>query len=469
MKRYNDQSPRLQKWGLFILLAGSVGFSLSMNPEHYNNIVRNEGPWFSVDLAQEADPASETAKGTKSAATSSGTAEAPKKRSFIQKFDNTVCVVDVEQEGSILKGELKTATEAKPCKHDKKVVVFKKAKNLSDLEAISAEIEDIASAMTGSGSTEEKKVIQKAGEATEVDLEKWAAKCDKVSDSSKLSCHKTRLIELSKYLKNNSDMADKVDEYFRNHLFSEIKSGLQTPTIREMSADRCEGTPVYQSTFNRVGCESSEALEEANSLSEEIIKGLRATNGKKVVEQLIRARAGSFSAQLRNSQSLAIRGFQDGNRSKFQYGIAGLDPNQQMQLLDMANSGMLDAIRAMPGATAQTKSAYDRVLENAFYSPVSNLIDQLRQATMAPGGTSLETSQLFTMTIPRLGYDNMSGTGTIHIGGENITLGNRSARGANLQFSPLANPSVGANPLMRSFDQTWNQTNPALGSRGLRQ
>lgn len=47
-----------QKWGLFILLAGSLGFTLSMNPDHFNNIARNEYGMSGVfELAQQATPA----------------------------------------------------------------------------------------------------------------------------------------------------------------------------------------------------------------------------------------------------------------------------------------------------------------------------------------------------------------------------------------------------------------------------
>ena len=63
MKRFNykswAQSPRLQKWGLFGLLAVSLGFNLSMNPEHFNNIARHERSeaYQMIDLAQTAAPA----------------------------------------------------------------------------------------------------------------------------------------------------------------------------------------------------------------------------------------------------------------------------------------------------------------------------------------------------------------------------------------------------------------------------
>ena len=57
MKTFNlksvVKSPRFQKWGLFGLLAVSLGFNLSMNPEHFNNIARHEKPeaFQSIELA----------------------------------------------------------------------------------------------------------------------------------------------------------------------------------------------------------------------------------------------------------------------------------------------------------------------------------------------------------------------------------------------------------------------------------
>jgi hypothetical protein len=57
MKPTNPQPnghSHLQKWGLFVLLAGSLGFNLSMNPDHFNNIARNEGGTGVFDLASKS-------------------------------------------------------------------------------------------------------------------------------------------------------------------------------------------------------------------------------------------------------------------------------------------------------------------------------------------------------------------------------------------------------------------------------
>ncbi|MGZ5279640.1 MAG: hypothetical protein ACXWC9_06850, partial [Pseudobdellovibrionaceae bacterium] len=64
MKPTNPQSNghhHLQKWGLFVLLAGSLGFNLSMNPDHFNNIARNEGGSGVFELASDnAAPAAKS-------------------------------------------------------------------------------------------------------------------------------------------------------------------------------------------------------------------------------------------------------------------------------------------------------------------------------------------------------------------------------------------------------------------------
>lgn len=45
-----------KKWSLFCVLAGSLGFSLSMSPDHYNNIVRLEKDAYqSVAFASSAE------------------------------------------------------------------------------------------------------------------------------------------------------------------------------------------------------------------------------------------------------------------------------------------------------------------------------------------------------------------------------------------------------------------------------
>ncbi len=51
-----------QKWGLFMMLAGSLGFSLSMNPDHFNHIARYEGGSGVFEMAQTAAPEADQAK-----------------------------------------------------------------------------------------------------------------------------------------------------------------------------------------------------------------------------------------------------------------------------------------------------------------------------------------------------------------------------------------------------------------------
>ncbi len=78
MKPFNFSPEQKKKWVLTTVLLGSLGFTLSMNPEHYNNIVRNDINAGVFELALSQDP-SDARFNRKSAAQEAREEEAKKK------------------------------------------------------------------------------------------------------------------------------------------------------------------------------------------------------------------------------------------------------------------------------------------------------------------------------------------------------------------------------------------------------
>lgn len=491
MKFNPEQSARLQKWGLFIMMAGSLGFSLSMNPQHFNNIARNEiRPVHFTEMASN-EGNGETARATTTAAKPPPGEEAKlQERTFPVLGNGSPCIVSIGVIQGQTIGLFKSMSQGQPCKLDNQTRRFTTT-NLSDINALQTEVLAILASADSTGATvADNKPAQKAGAATEVDLDKWAEKCEKLTDSALTNCHKTRLIELSKYLKNDASTGDLVFQYFQKHLSSEIRNGLHQPTVREVSRDRCEGTVLSWSQFNRVLCQSTDNLEAAQELSLEITSGLRAGNGKKVVDLLMKSEAGSFSSQLRHSKSLAMRGYEEGDQQKFALGLRGMDFNTQMSLLNNRNSEFLDAIAQMQGSYQQ-KSLIERTLENSLYGPVGSMLHQMRQSHLTQNnGTT--TNPLFAFDIPALGGETANTIGSLdpYLPGTglpgNIPNGvRRNARGANIAFnvtaglnfpgSTLPGSTFGRPGLTTSQTPLWLrptpssfQQQPALGGRSAR-
>ena len=379
-----------KKWSLFCVLAGSLGFSLSMNPEHYNNIVRYEKDAFhSIAFASSAE------KEQKVSGTSREVLVGTSKGSFKAKVTSI--------EGStIVKFEKLGETEGQSC--DLCGKTFSLESDFKDIAALNSELMTIANSDQKEEKAEdEKKVVaQKKGEATEVDIEEWAAKCEKIKgDSSKLSCHKNRIIELSKYLKNHADNATYINQYFTDYLKSEILAGFTNPTIKT--------SPFASNGFNFASDfddEDSSSLQQSNDLTEEIIRGLQAKNGKQTIEVLVKMRAASFTAQLRHSQNLMIQGINESNPAKFNAGMQGMQPDAQRSILQQSTQSMLDSVSSM-SASSSEKSYFAQYISNNMFSPVDNVLNQLKthilNSQQTTGTNGQVQSNWTTFTIPSLG------------------------------------------------------------------
>jgi hypothetical protein len=449
MKPFFHLSPRQQKWGLFLVLAGALGFNLSMNPEHFNNIARNEG-FHSMDLAQTADPktkpgekkaddkdkkddkaADKTADKDKTAEkadskekTEAAAAAAPAnkdvppgeegKKTFSKRIAGAKGVfratVYEENEVAYLNFEaLGKKVEGQNCE----LCGFKDTPlNLSidKTEELTNYIQKVVDGKIDlskiSSAPDETKRPQKKGEATEVDIAEWAEKCEKASVANQLSCHKSRLIELSKYLKNSSETEHFVTEYFTTYLQASLKKGMNDRSIKEVRAEKCEGSVLYPAGRTNsfiskmdfdpdkqmVGCYSTEDSDKAEELATEIMSGLRAGNGKGVASLITKLHTSSTMTQLTYAQQMAREGTQlmnegqkNGDMYAFNLGqvkknvaYQTLNPNMQMSLLSNTNSELMDAAERMQG-TADQKDLITTLIERSYYQPVGSVLTQMRQ------------------------------------------------------------------------------------------
>lgn len=377
-----------KKWSLFCVLAGSLGFSLSMNPAHYNNIVRYE-----KDALQSIAFAS-SSEVQKVSGSSREVLVGTQKGNFKAK----VYSVD---DATFVRFEKLGETEGKSC--DLCGKTFSLNADVKDISALNTELMKIANADQKEEKSEdgEKVIAQKKGEATEVDIEEWAAKCEKIeSSNAKLNCHRKSIIELSKYLKNSSDTASYIQDYFSNYLKADILAGFINPTVKT--------SPFGSQSFSfDEDFDSGDGLAQSNELAEELIKGLQAKNGKSTIEVLVKMRAASFTAQLRHSQNLMIQGINESNPRKFQMGMQGMQPDVQRSILQQSTESMLSAVSSMKASSSE-KSYFSQYVTNNMFAPVDNVLNQfkthiLNNQTQTTGANGQIQSNWVTFTIPALG------------------------------------------------------------------
>lgn len=434
---------RHQKWGLFCILTASLGFSLSMDPTFKK--------YDSIDLAQTASPFSGTPSGVLTASASGTTTASGTHSAAVSEVDTIQAssrevlvggrrgsfkakVYKVENSTIARFENLDTAAEA--CDLCKATVVL--SADFSDIAALTKELVSLANESSETTTTEdsEQKPVQVKGQATEVDIEEWAAKCEeKEADSAKLTCHKNRIIELSKFLKNSPETMDLVHQYFNDYLKADIQSGFINPTVRSSIASNGFSMQPEIET-------NPENLEQSNDLTEQIIRGLQAKNGKKTIEVLTRLRASSFTAQLRHSQRLLVEGINENNQFKFQIGLQGMDPNYQRQYLQQSTESMMDAVSSMK-ATSTEKDYFNRYIGNYMHTPVDQVLNNLRNFVLNGDPQNKDAPHGFAdFVIPSLG-EGIYGTpfvpGTLSQNGQvlDTSLSGMVRRGSNTRGGDL--------------------------------
>ena len=416
MKPFNFKlwfkSPRFQKWGLFCLLAVSLGFNLSMNPEHFNNIARYEvgTPLQSYDLAQEqlGDPALRAAPAAAPAPVAAPAAAAPAPRSgktqVITVYNGTDAydakVFEVEGLAFVSFKKLRSSTEAAVTTPGAqadceicKIAAMPLTSSIDKIDDIKIELNAIlnkkagtaaAATTTAAANTCPMDVVPKAksGELAEItseQLDACATKCDKASDS--MSCHKNRLVELSKFMKNSAAQASSIQSYFQKFLRTEIKAGFVAPTVREGPYQNCEGVVAYQTRFG-VGCQDTSSLEKSQDLANQLIRELASNNGKSTIEDLTKLAGASFNAQTINAQAIGNRGMQTGNMDQWQYGMYFANPYNLEGMLNTKYGELLDSVYGRTDKNNQQSFA-DSLARN-MYNPVSTYLGHMQKCGSGP-------------------------------------------------------------------------------------
>ncbi|MFN7262927.1 MAG: hypothetical protein ACK5RO_02600 [Pseudobdellovibrionaceae bacterium] len=287
------------------------------------------------------------------------------------------------------------------------------------------------------------KPVQKPGEATEVDLEEWAKKCEKASDSQLLSCHSRNLVELSRYLKNTRETDSLVREYFDEHLRSDLRSALNTRR-------------VMVAGFGQV-IDNSEAFEKANEITEQLMERLGSRNGKATRDALVRMQASRFSEQARHAQGMARQGMEESNPQMFALGN-NLMTNLGYEF-NYTSANMIQSLDAIRGLDSMGRADYATMMQNNFMSPVQTMLNQL-------------FADRLKYQIPVLAGDGLA-VPTVPVPGQTLPApGTRGGRNSvEFQVQPGAPPAAPSQFVPRSlqFNNQWNNQapNPAIpGNRG---
>jgi hypothetical protein len=404
MKRYHNKSTG-EKWGLFALLIGTLGFTLSMNPDHFNHIARNEGPVHKIDLAA-TDAAAESTSKTQDFQVRGkkgffkATAFQVENKTFV-KF---VSLVDTEGKNCEL-----CSSEAKPMKSG-----IDKASDLS------LEIQDI---VDGKGDSKSSQSSDSKADSKGVELEDWAKKCEKLSGETQLTCHKNRILELSKTLKNDADSAPVVLDYFNKYLSKPLQESLFKRTVTEMTRSECDGQKVYEALFGQVGCQNLDELDSASEMVGDLIKGLKSENGRSTTKVLLKLQALTFAKQLRNAQLVGKEAQRERNPSKEDFANRNMLFETEMTGLIQARDRLQESIESS-SLTSTEKANLRSQLNASFYQPVKDMYEAQRTYVMNATSTNLGSQgparSPFDFTIPNLDGENS----TVN----NSSVINRSAR-----------------------------------------
>jgi hypothetical protein len=445
MFRFKKPKLETQQWVLYSILAVSLGFNISMNPEHFSHFARNEKlNYGNLDLAQTA------------ASPESGKMMISGKQgifnvTFFEVQNSTFAKFERIEDSSSDPSETAATSPATECSLCNKPIPLSAA--ISDTTEIAKELARLVESGASAETADAKpKAPQKSGEATEVDLEAWAKKCDSYTDreesESRMECHKGQLIKLSKYLKNSKDNQGLVLEYFNEYLKGDLQRAFKASTMKPNDFGYYENDPSL--------------LEFAQQMSEELISSLRPQNGLATVRVLEKLNANAYLYQLQNAQNLVRRGQQTNNIQMVQAGMNGMNPYLLRALLSNQQSSLAMAIDGMPGRNSMDMAIKDLLtseLDTSFYSPVNSTLTELERF-LSPSnndnnGQPRSLADFVITNSPYLLNDSVfspdpSGQQTAM----DMILGRTSIRGGQYSLLWSNNPGGIPTPVAPSYNQT---------------
>lgn len=331
------KSPRVQKWGLFALLAVTLGFNLSMNPEHFNNIARIEKPeaFQSIEMASgtsdhaglekeiakqnkmseegRAALAKEAAeKGAKTSAsavvTTSSSKESDKPDASIpneitfpcKKRDSgtDLCKAKISQSKSsigevIIEAKIAGGDCAK-C-HDQNITVTS-SKTLSVIELGAALAKEaIAPEFSISSDKKDKKEKLTVSAIDEEELTKTknlniiAQACKTKTKDSRLSCHSKNLIDLTKKLGDSSEALKALNYYFDHFISPPLNNLYRSPVLNTM---------YMQSDYTKVN--------EAEEIALELVEEMNPDNCAEILSKLEKLKTSGITSRAKQAKELLL-------------------------------------------------------------------------------------------------------------------------------------------------------------------
>lgn len=483
------KSPRFQKWGLFCLLAVSLGFNLSMNPEHFNNIARYEkgSPMPSFELAQTAPPA----------AIPVAAASGEKVRTVTLGGNKGTFNVEVF--------EVRGKTFASFKKVQSQTEASVNAPGACDLCGIAAmplnasfdKIDDVNIELLAhiNGKKKDEALVPttvvaeatkicpmemspkpKAGSLTEISdeaLKACAQKCVSKKGEEKATCHQERLVELAKLLEDSDAQASVVEKYFKTNLYSSLKNGLMNPTVYETTPQECmsasidfEGRsarPVYASSFGMVGCSDTSQLKFSRSILESLMSELPSTNGKGVMKLLVYLEKASMTAQASAAQEIARAGLRENNPNKLSFGMDNLNPMNLQMYLSQRTSGLLSLLGQREDTSLN--GLYRNMIMTGFNGEMTSLLEGMKRCGSAQNQNNQTVQQQPNSIQPALQncqtfldyqlpvYDGMPTGNAYNPGqpGNTVVMRTGFSRGTpNLEWIQLLGSSINSNNINNS-------------------
>jgi hypothetical protein len=408
------------KWFMFGGLCATLGFSLSMNPQHFNNIARwsPNDPLNAVHFASEIE------------------LENKKTQTVVGK-DGTDYVIEFGQVPNLdlYIGKIKTAAVGIECSWCEVQLAAQTSDSAEALIQFTLEVLK----MTQAQSAEAQAQSGQQASAQESIVEKYAKACER--DKS-LSCYQTQIVKLSE---DKDAKQEDVLKFFREHLRAELREALTTPVVQLTPT----GLGGFFTEDNR------EISEDAHQVITELMEKLHKDSGKSTRAELMRLKASYFSEQARYAQSLIQQSFtaQDPNSMAILFNMGNVLINQLQGQVQFATAELHEAIANIPGIEKErtTLAAYRSALNSSFASPVGQMFTSLNQdrrnavipalggrgtEITTPGG-SVAGNLLDMRQIPRFAGD---------LGSQLLAPSATPNFSGNVQVVPSSGPSSGVAP-----------------------
>jgi hypothetical protein len=460
MKQINPNNIMRIKWSLFGFLTFALGFNLSMNPQHFNNITRNYKmnellmsstlpkvdcnlPEFRKIVLTDAEMRADEAKQIESCLPKIKST-APDGRSAIVMIGEDKKMyrytwadlgkLATRNDHMIISLEAVDGTCTEVC--GTRILEIDGTKSLAE-QILAATEKAIAASETTEGSTDSEAKPDAKGYPKAI-AEKIKV-CENSSD--KLTCHKNNLIALSKALPDKADRSEKVLEYYNEYVSADLKEILTAGMIEALrDSDN-------MSDAAEMIADIEEQAREAKQLLEDLTESLKPINGQKVRKELALLEKRAIDKRVREAKTLRISGMKNNNLLHFNLGAdMFFDAQQDATYFNDMNSSYTESL-----TERSLRAQYTSLYNSTFNRPLKTLFKEVTIANLGKEDS----------VIPGLGDE---GSDVIIL--ESDANGRVTAKRA--QFSRGSNISSriqGANFRPYNGNGSFNQFDNQLGAR----